>query len=374
MNLVPAICPQCGGQIEVDKTQEAAVCKYCGTPFIVEKAINIYSTTVTNNNSFEGATINVSGANIENLLKLANNALEAGNGEEAINFCNKALEIEPEKSEAWYIKMRSVEHSSTVADPKINETISYGKNAIEYADNDEKQNIKSKVYKYYLSRANTLLLIAISKMKDTEKIKSIAGLGMSAMQGAAKGDVTTRTLYLNLGESALKLKTEIPIDSIASDEDIQKNIVALAKLYGSLCEADAERIKIYGQSLAESAISARKKSFEKFKEGLPEDKKAALSDDKVSSNNGGCYIATCVYGSYDCPPVWTLRRYRDFQLSKKWYGRLFIKCYYKTSPTIVKLFGNNSMFRLFWRKKLDRMTIKLQNKGFESTPYSDINW
>ena len=25
----------------------------------------------------------------------------------------------------------------------------------------------------------------------------------------------------------------------------------------------------------------------------------------------GCYIATCVYGSYDCPQVWILRRYRD---------------------------------------------------------------
>ena len=41
--LVPAICTQCGGQVEVDPTQEAAVCKYCGTPFIVEKAIQNYS-------------------------------------------------------------------------------------------------------------------------------------------------------------------------------------------------------------------------------------------------------------------------------------------------------------------------------------------
>ena len=41
--LVPAICTQCGGQLEVDPTQEAAVCKYCGTPFIVEKAIQNYN-------------------------------------------------------------------------------------------------------------------------------------------------------------------------------------------------------------------------------------------------------------------------------------------------------------------------------------------
>ena len=31
---------------------------------------------------------------------------------------------------------------------------------------------------------------------------------------------------------------------------------------------------------------------------------------------GGCYVATAVYGSYDCPQVWTLRRYRDDILAK----------------------------------------------------------
>ena len=33
--------------------------------------------------------------------------------------------------------------------------------------------------------------------------------------------------------------------------------------------------------------------------------------DKETSS-GGCYVATAVYGSYDCPEVWVLRRYRDF--------------------------------------------------------------
>ena len=28
-------------------------------------------------------------------------------------------------------------------------------------------------------------------------------------------------------------------------------------------------------------------------------------------SDSGCYIATCVYGSYDCPQVQTLRRFRD---------------------------------------------------------------
>jgi hypothetical protein len=43
IDLVPAVCTQCGATLEVDPTQEAAVCKFCNTPFIVSKAINNYT-------------------------------------------------------------------------------------------------------------------------------------------------------------------------------------------------------------------------------------------------------------------------------------------------------------------------------------------
>ncbi|MBR4573360.1 MAG: hypothetical protein IKO16_00465 [Lachnospiraceae bacterium] len=45
-SLVPGICPQCGGKLKVDKTKDAAVCEHCGTPFIVEKAINIVNNNI----------------------------------------------------------------------------------------------------------------------------------------------------------------------------------------------------------------------------------------------------------------------------------------------------------------------------------------
>ena len=88
----------------------------------------------------------------------------------------------------------------------------------------------------------------------------------------------------------------------------------------------------------------------------------------------GCYIATSVYGSYDCPEVWTLRRFRDDVLGSTWYGRLFIKAYYATSPTLVKWFGDADWFRNFWRDRLDDMVRGLQDDGFESTPYQDQDW
>lgn len=89
------------------------------------------------------------------------------------------------------------------------------------------------------------------------------------------------------------------------------------------------------------------------------------------SSSGGCYIATCVYGSYDCPEVWTLRRFRDNTLASNIFGRAFIKTYYAISPTLVKWFGDTSWFKIFWKKHLDKMVSALKDKGVEDTPYKD---
>ena len=90
------------------------------------------------------------------------------------------------------------------------------------------------------------------------------------------------------------------------------------------------------------------------------------------AKKGGCYIATAVYGSYDCPQVWTLRRYRDFSLSRTAPGRLFVKLYYAVSPALVKLFGKQRWFRSLWKKFLDRKVARLNARGFEDSPYKDL--
>ena len=98
------------------------------------------------------------------------------------------------------------------------------------------------------------------------------------------------------------------------------------------------------------------------------------SVESKKNSSSGCYVATCVYGSYDCPQVWTLRRYRDDTLGSTWYGRLFIRTYYAISPTLVKWFGNTNWFKKMWKGKLDRMVAKLQSIGVEDTPYEDKEW
>ncbi|MCR5511362.1 MAG: zinc ribbon domain-containing protein [Lachnospiraceae bacterium] len=63
VKMVPALCTQCGGTVEVNKDDETAVCPFCGTSFIVEKAINNYN-------------IDVSGA-VKEVLDFAGDQMEA---------------------------------------------------------------------------------------------------------------------------------------------------------------------------------------------------------------------------------------------------------------------------------------------------------
>ena len=93
-----------------------------------------------------------------------------------------------------------------------------------------------------------------------------------------------------------------------------------------------------------------------------------------SNNTDGCYIATCVYGSYDTAEVWTLRRFRDSYLGRRIWGRAFIRMYYAVSPRLVALFGKSENFKSFWRTMLNRIVICLRMKGYDDSPYEDINW
>ena len=72
-----------------------------------------------------------------------------------------------------------------------------------------------------------------------------------------------------------------------------------------------------------------------------------------SSSEGGCYIATMAYGSYEHPQVLELRRFRDEVLSKTILGRWFIKTYYFISPKLVALLKNKKGINSFIRTILD---------------------
>ena len=86
---------------------------------------------------------------------------------------------------------------------------------------------------------------------------------------------------------------------------------------------------------------------------------------------GGCYVTTAVYGSYDCPEVWTLRRFRDLALAKTNFGRFGIRAYYAVSPLLLRAIRRRVLFAAVARPMLDALVSRLRASGSAQTPYAD---
>lgn len=97
--LVPAICPNCGGKLEVDDQKEAAVCECCGTPFITEKAINNY---ITQNNTYIHNTTIVNKDSADTLLQKGITQIEIGQYEDAIESFTAMSKDYPENWKSWF--------------------------------------------------------------------------------------------------------------------------------------------------------------------------------------------------------------------------------------------------------------------------------
>ena len=72
-------------------------------------------------------------------------------------------------------------------------------------------------------------------------------------------------------------------------------------------------------------------------------------------SNSGCYIATMVYKDYNHPQVMVLRNFRDNHLAEFFFGRAFIKFYYKYSPTWVLFLENKKIINDLIRGTLNQL-------------------
>ena len=194
------------------------------------------------------------------------------------------------------------------------------------------------------------------------------------------------TVFMYIAADGLVASCYLPSEDVEDKNEITKRISRLKYKINLNCDflnsiyvTQGQRISLLMDETAREEryndILAYTKEIQQYES---EYSHPPVNKEKFSTfpekQGGGCYIATAVYGSYDCPQVWTLRRYRDYTLAETWYGKAFIKTYYAISPTLVKWFGDTKWFKKMWRGKLDRIVSKLNADGVEDTPYIDANW
>lgn len=421
-------CEMCGST-DLLKQDGVFVCQTCGTKYSLEEAKKMM---IEGTVDVSGSTVKVdNSASIKNFYTMAVSAYEAENKAEAENYCNKIIEIEPENYEAWFLKGKAAGWQSTLAKLRIEESVQCFSKAIDYAPEDKVEEIKKQAAdeisnlsialvslccnnftKYPdTSNANSISTNAVNTqmyaiqlmkkcgIKATEFNGKIATLINSAVCNAwpsiqknYQGDDGHPSKYawerfktacfdcIALLELAVKIDDEVPKNNIQR----YKNLIEITEAVIKSCSWTKQYVNGSSYWAKEWSLTdeAREKNIDnmmgyhkKIKELDPDyviPERPSVKE--LTKSGGGCYVATCVYGSYDCPQVWTLRRYRDYTLAETWYGRAFIRIYYAISPTIVKLFGNTKWFKKMWKGKLDRMVAELQSKGVENTPYNDREW
>ena len=367
MAFVPAKCTQCGAAIEVDESKDAGICKYCGTPFVTEKAINNYNTYVTNN--FEGANINVLGSDINNLLSLSQSALEASNFQEAYDYANKVLEIDMNSSSAWVCKMQAVAGLTTVKSPRIDEIVNCGIKAIT-TDKETQSETKNKIYNLWLDFANNMMNLAIKQAADISVIAPMIATADAKKQNEAQIiDNAFRNELAEFVGASINLAIKIPEEELHYGFD--SKYIQLANAYLQYCSNDVKRLKLFLSKLKPSALEARQKNLNLITKRIPCNLHNKITGEPLSRGKR-CYIATAVYGTYDCPELWTLRRFRDLFLEEYYWGRVFIKLYYLISPSICVLFKNNTLFNRSSKYLLNRFVKCLNKRGYANTSYKDF--
>lgn len=403
MALVPAICTQCGAQIEVDNTHEAGICKFCGTAFITEKVINNYTTNITNNNTFIGATVNITDNRAESIIAILRENLKNG---ELIDFSrnfDKAKEIDYYHPELWQMGIENL----------LNKCAPYGdsyfvnlkeltnmfdnlkKRASEQILMDVAANIANYIdYKVNdkaveRGRGRDQLTDYMNKCFQSAKEGRLDESGLNAMNQRIDEYNSKAQNCFEYMQKAFQPLNILITNNVLKGKAYDLYEMAFRKFFvfatkellmGQKTE-NVETVKLKAQYLALYDILITYITSEEIKaefvrkiiEDIPVYEKTAVEENvsSTSTSEGGCYIATCVYGSYDCPQVWTLRRFRDYTLDETWYGRGFIKCYYAISPTLVKWFGKQRWFKSFWKYYLDKVICNLNNRGVEDTQYTD---
>lgn len=411
MPLVKAQCTNCGAALEVDNSKEAAICPFCNTPYIVEKAINNY--TITNNINAQNVIIN---SNVDTEFLIENCVLKKYTGnkteitipsnvkeifQEAFGFC-KYIEkvnihdnvIKIGKNAFLYCtSLKSVRIGNGVTEIddifgncKTLEYLDLGASVskISYKTIRQLNNLKSiivdSINETYHVAGNCLIETSTktlirglnnSKIPSDGSVTSINNYAFSYCQTMTNIEIPNSIKYIGEGafEGCKNLKSIIIPNGITKIENgtfqwctnltsvtIPDSVTTIENWAFHNCTNLTNAI------IPKSVTSIGPQSFLNTKV------------ENFTQKKGGCYIATCVYGTYDCPQVWTLRRFRDNTLGATWYGRAFIRTYYAISPTVVKWFGKTKLFKKMWQGKLDRMVKKLNEKGVENTPYQDKQW
>lgn len=171
------VCDLCGGKLKMG-SGGIATCESCGMEHTAErmreKVQEIKGTVRVDNTHM-----------VENYLEMANRAYNSSNNEEAENYCNKIIEIEPNNYQALMLKGKAAGWQSTLQNNRFDEAINCFATAITNAPNEEKESCVSESKEQISNLSIALMSLQaerFAKWPDEEEAAGLLNVVVVTMQ------------------------------------------------------------------------------------------------------------------------------------------------------------------------------------------------
>ena len=347
-------CELCGSN-DVVKQDGLYVCQHCGTKYSVEEAKKLMIDGTVN---VEGTVRIDDSSELQNLYEIARRARKSENYEDAGKYYDTILAKKPKDWEAVLYVVFCKAMTCKIAEIQNCATLMMNNNVsvLSLIKDNVKDDVEQKLAILETAMAYSKVGVLFSSAAEKHYYDMDYSIRDKFCLTYIKNNSSVAAMLYTMGDGFIIYFGDKYGFEAAS---IWKQAISIHVKNLPLVD-DKNSYKQFIHNYVEKV-----KKFDK-EYSLPE-----MNTDNSDDESSGCYVATAVYGSYNCPEVWTLRRFRDNTLDATWYGRAFIKTYYAISPTLVEWFGETPWFKKFWRRTLDKLVTALKCKGVEDTPYQD---
>lgn len=301
-------CTECGNELRGSEK----FCGECGTPL------------VSNGVAVSGGGRAPEQRNVETLMGMARTAEIGINNAEALEYYNRALEIDPTITEAWLGKGRSASWQSTLANFRVSEGLIAFQHAIANANEDREAVVAKAVEEinkivsalYQMSRGHMEEYAALDNTW-VRYINQVAQM-LDALEQARSWEPGNRIVLENI--------VHLTKDNIEGYK-YWDNIHSVSGLHGISPQYE-ETLR----AMMDRAVASLRQIDESYQAPTIEKKQA-----------GACFVVTAAMGNASHPDVIALRRFRDEWLLKRPMGRVAISWYYHVGPKLAACIGRSAL-------------------------------
>lgn len=300
------VCELCGSNDFTKDDDGRFVCDYCRTKYTPEQAKGML---------VEGTVRIDRSDDQEKFVRLAVSSLEHSNASEAYDYANKALEIDTESSEAWFVKAKAAGWSSNLARPRYSEMIGAFERAIDLATEEQRAALKTEA-------ADELNNVAVAahrlSLNEVEEFTSVDSVWENHIE---RTDQATEMFF--------------KAHEWGGGEQPLRNVVEVSSGLFNGPEFDNIQGGTTTRTLSERGQAHFRTKIERASQVLRETDPAYQAPQLNVPTSKACFVVTATMGDESSVPVTVLREFREVFLRPNRQGRRFISWYLRHGPALA---------------------------------------